>query len=64
MMTLHEAIQRLRNSHMAIRRLGAEWQVFFVEDKYQRANNTYVTDDLEDAVYEGSKMRINRLASI
>lgn len=63
-MTLHEAIQRLRNSSMAIRRYGAEWCVYFEEDKRPHPESVYVTDDLEDAVIAGSNMRLQRLRAI
>lgn len=64
MMTVREAMLRLQQYRMAIRRFGAEWQVFYTEDKKLDATNTYVTDDLEDAVIAGSKMRHRRLAAI
>ena len=64
MMTMREAFQRLNQYHMAMRRFGAEWQVFFLEDKHPEEHNTYVTDDIEDAVHQACKMRLKRLAAI
>lgn len=59
--TVAEAIRRLDINNMAMRRYGSlQWQVYFREDKVQNETNTYLTDDLDDAVIEASKMRKHR----
>lgn len=64
MMTVHEAFQRLNQHRMHMRRYGAAWMVYFTEDKRHEDHNTYITDDLEDAVVQAGRMRIKRLAAI
>jgi len=61
MLTLSEAIRRLDVNNMALRRYGSlQWQVYFREDRKQDASNSYLTDDLDDAVIEAGKMRKSR----
>lgn len=64
MLTLCEAINRLRVYNMGIRRFGSDWQVFFHEDKKRDETNTYVSDTLEDCVLQGGVMRLRRNAAI
>ncbi len=59
--TVAEAIRRLDINNMAMRRYGSlQWQVYFREDREQGVHNSYLTDDLDDAVIQASKMRRNR----
>ncbi|WP_439357868.1 hypothetical protein [Bradyrhizobium sp. DASA03007] len=59
MMTLTEARQRLTLSGMRIGRTQAgDYRVAFAELSYRDAEpSAYYTDDLEDAVITGSRMR-------
>lgn len=63
MLTVNEAKQRLQQSEMTLSREGASinWIVTFSEDDFRKAQTEkYVTDDLEDAVFQGQKMRRHR----
>jgi hypothetical protein len=55
MMTLCEARQRLTVNNMRLSGTYRNWTINFVEDRDNR--NAYTTDDLEDAVLTGGKMR-------
>jgi hypothetical protein len=58
MMTLVEARQRLALSGMRISRKDREFRVSYAELPFHAAEpSAYYTDDLEDAVITGSKMR-------
>lgn len=58
MMTLTEARQRLTMSGMRITKRDREFRVSFAELPYREAEpSAYYTDDLEDAVITGSRMR-------
>lgn len=58
MMTLVEARQRLALSGMRITRKDREFRVAYAELPFHVAEpSAYYTDDLEDAVITGSKMR-------
>jgi hypothetical protein len=58
MMTLTEARQRLTMSGMRITKRDREFRVAFAELPYSAAEpSAYYTDDLEDAVITGSRMR-------
>lgn len=63
MLTIREAIQRLSMYSMVVRRYtNGKWIVLFAEDRTD--DSGYVTDDLDDAVIEGGRMRKRRLQSI
>jgi len=63
MLTIREAIQRLGVYSMIVRRYtNGKWIVLFAEDRTDREG--YITDDLDDAVIEGGRMRKRRLQSI
>jgi len=65
MLTVAEAIRRLDINNMAMRRYGSlQWQVYFREDRQQDKSNTYLTDDLDDAVIQASRMRRDRKAKL
>ncbi len=56
--TLAEARQRLAQSGMRISRRDREFRVSYAELPYHDAEpSAYYTDDLEDAVITGSRMR-------
>jgi hypothetical protein len=56
--TLTEARQRLALSGMRIARKDAEFRVSYAELRYDEAEpSAYYTDDLEDAIITGSRMR-------
>lgn len=60
MLTIAEARQRLQQSNMTLSRVGAsvDYRVTHSEDDHTKAErNAYYTDDLEDAVFQGQKMR-------
>jgi len=58
MMTLTEARQRLAMSGMKISKRDREFRVAYAELPYREAEpSAYYTDDLEDAVITGSRMR-------
>lgn len=61
MLTVREAMQRCAQNGVVIRHShpgSNEWRVTLVEwDAEQRETGAYYTDDLEDAVLTGSKMR-------
>jgi hypothetical protein len=58
MMTLTEARQRLSMSGMSISKRGSEYRVTFAELRSWEAEPlAYYTDDLEDAVITGNRMR-------
>jgi hypothetical protein len=58
MMTLTEARQRLSLSGMRLTRRDREYRVAFAELSYTKAEpSAYYTDDLEDAVITGARMR-------
>jgi hypothetical protein len=58
MMTLTEARQRLMLSGMKLSRCDREFRVAFAELPYREAEpSAYYTDDLEDAVITGARMR-------
>lgn len=60
MLTIREAKQRLEQSGMTLSRVGASvnYRVTHSEDDHRQAErNSYYTDDLEDAVFQGQKMR-------
>jgi hypothetical protein len=58
MMTLTEARQRLSLLGMRLTRRDREFRVAFAELPYSKAEaSAYYTDDLEDAVLTGGKMR-------
>lgn len=58
MFTITEARQRLALSGMKLSRREREFRVSFAELGYREAEpSAYYTDDLEDAVITGSKMR-------
>ena len=58
MMTLTEARQRLALSGMKITRKDREFRVAYAELPYRDAEpSAYYTDDLEDAVITGARMR-------
>lgn len=58
---LTEARQRLALSGMRITRADREFRVAYAELPYDKAEpSAYYTDDLEDAVITGSKMRHTR----
>lgn len=57
-MTLTEARQRLALSGMKISKRDREFRVAYAELPYREAEpSAYYTDDLEDAVITGSRMR-------
>jgi hypothetical protein len=57
-LTLTEARQRLAFSGMRITRKDREFRVSYAELRYAEAEpSAYYTDDLEDAVITGSRMR-------
>ena len=63
MLTIREAKQRLSMHRMTLKRhVGAMWAVVFNEDRHD--NDMYITDDLDDAVIQGSQMRMRRLRAI
>ncbi|ARQ95400.1 hypothetical protein [Bradyrhizobium phage BDU-MI-1] len=56
--TLAEARQRLALSGMRITKRDREFRIAYAELPYREAEpSAYYTDDLEDAVITGSKMR-------
>ncbi|WP_029083437.1 hypothetical protein [Bradyrhizobium sp. th.b2] len=58
MMSLTEARQRLAMSGMKISKRDREFRVAYAELAYRDAEpSAYYTDDLEDAVITGSRMR-------
>jgi hypothetical protein len=58
MMTMTEARQRLTMSGMRITRRDREFRIAYAELPYSKAEaSAYYTDDLEDAVITGAKMR-------
>lgn len=58
MMTIAEARQRLALSGMRLTRRDREFRVSYAELPYRDAEpSAYYTDDLEDAVITGGKMR-------
>jgi hypothetical protein len=58
MFTVTEARQRLSFSGMRLTRKDAEFRVAYAELPYAAAEaSAYYTNDLEDAVITGSKMR-------
>lgn len=59
MVTHREARQRLALHHMSFRRTDAgDFRVAYAELPYSKAEaSAYYTDDLEDAVITGAKMR-------
>jgi hypothetical protein len=58
MMTLSEARQRLSLSGMKLSRHDREFRVAYAELAYAQAEpSAYYTDDLEDAVITGARMR-------
>jgi hypothetical protein len=63
MLTVCEAMNRARMNGLNIRRLtpaSVDWVVTLQEwDELTCFKHRYITDDLEDAVIEGSKMRVN-----
>ncbi len=64
MLTIREARQRLAVHGMELRRHieNCKWAVMFREDRDER--NMYVTDDLDDAVIQGGRMRKTRIRAI
>lgn len=63
-MTLREAMQRLSVHRMHMRPCGRSFVVQFNEDRVIDETNSYITDDLEDAVIQAGKMRRKRLQVI
>lgn len=63
MLTVSEAMQRANQNGCVIRRANSastDWVVTLIEwTKEQCHKFRYVTDDLEDAVIQGSKIRMN-----
>ncbi|TYO65483.1 hypothetical protein FXV83_16235 [Bradyrhizobium hipponense] len=58
MFTITEARQRLALSGMRLTRRDREFRVAFAELPYSKAEpSAYYTDDLEDAVLTGARMR-------
>lgn len=65
MMTVREAMQRCEINRVRIKRTGYdnEWIVTLVEWTAKQVERmAYVTDDLEDAVLTGAKMRRHNYA--
>jgi hypothetical protein len=66
MLTIREAKQRLSMHRMELRRhIGNLWLIAYAEDRHDVAEkNGYITSDLEDAIIQGSQMRMRRLRAI
>jgi hypothetical protein len=63
MLTIREARQRLELSGMTLSRVGASvnYRVTFSEDGHKdNERNAYYTDCIEDALFQGQKMRRSR----